>query len=405
MPLAPPPPLCRDARGDAAVRAVVERALGFLHDRLGTRLVGLILTGSFSRGEGTVLAVNGHLRVLGDIEFLAVLPSRADERALRPALARWSREAGATLGGPDVVVELEFGSVDEAYLRHRTSPSIFVHDLRTHGRVLWGPRDLVHRIPPCPPAAIPREDAVHLLFNRMIEQLEAWDRVERLRGEALLDVAYQRLKLRLDLAGSALAFAGMHVASYSERPRAFAALLDRAPALAALVPPGFEAELARAAVAKVSPDPDEVLPPGPEATQRAWVRAEIASGVPATCALLRWELGRLLGGDAPPPALLERWTQAQPWRPRARQWAKLALHPMASPLPLHPWRALALAARSTPRALVHAAGALAYLALDGGEAPSGAAARLLPLADPAPASAADERAAVTAFWRWCVRND
>src|SRR5262245_55850729 len=205
-------PLCRDGRGDAAVRAVVERALGFLHDRLGSRLVAVVLTGSFSRGEGTVVPVNDHQRVLGDVEFLVVLPHRRDERALRPLFARWSREAGAALGAlDDLVVDLEFGPVDEAYFRHKARPSIFVHDLRTHGRVLWGPRDLLERIPPFPPAAIPREDALHLLFNRTIEQLDAWDCLERLHGEALLDAAYQRLKLSLDLAGSALAFAGEHV--------------------------------------------------------------------------------------------------------------------------------------------------------------------------------------------------
>ena len=399
-------PLCRDGRGDAAVRAVLERALGFLHDRLGSRLVAVVLTGSFSRGEGTVMPVNGHQRVLGDVEFLVVLPHRRDERALRPLFARWSREAGAALGAPDdLVVDLEFGPVDEAYFRHKARPSIFVHDLRRHGRVLWGPRDLLERIPSFPPAAIPREDALHLLFNRTIEQLEAWDRVEQLHGEALLDAAYQRLKLSLDLAGSALAFAGEHVASYTERPRAFAALLAREPALAALLPSTFGGALARATAAKVSPDPDDILPPGPEEAQRKWVREQILDGVPAVSALLRWELGHLLGGDAPLQALLARWTDAQPWRRRARAWAKLALHPIPSPLPLSARRAAALAVRATPRGLVHAAGALAYLALEDGAPPSGAAARLLPLAGPPPARAAAERAAVVAFWRWCVRND
>lgn len=398
-------PLCSDARGDAAARAVIQRAVGFLRDRLGGRLVGVILTGSFSRGEGTVVAVDGQLRVLGDIEFLAVLPHRRDERALRPTLARWSREAGGALGGPDLSVDLEFGPVDEAYLARKAPPSIFVHDLRTHGRVVWGPRDLLARIPPFAPTAIPREDALHLLFNRTIEQLDAWDRVERLRGAALLDAAYQRLKLRLDLAGSALAFTGQHVTSYTARPRAFAALLAREQSLAALLPPGFEDDLARAAAAKVSPEPDELLPPGPEESQRKWVRDEILAGLPAVSALLRWQLGWLLGREAPLPELLAQWTRAQPWRSRARQWAKLALHPMPPPQPISARRAAALALRSTPRALVHAAGALAYLALDETGAPSGAAAQLLPLAGPPPASAAAERAAIVAFWRWCVRND
>lgn len=398
-------PLCRDTRGDAAVRAVIDRCVGFLRDRLGARLVGVILTGSFSRGEGTVLPVNGHFRVLGDIEFLVVLPHARDYRALRPAMATWSREAGAALGAPELAVDLEFGPVEEAYLRRKARPSIFVHDLRTQGKVLWGPRDLLRRIPAFPPEAIPREDALHLLFNRTIEQLDAWDRVAQMSGEALLDAAYQRLKLRLDLAGAALAFAGRHVTSYAARPAAFAALLGQEPALATLLPPGFEDDLARAAQAKIAPDLGDVLPPGTVEVQRAWVRAEIAAAVPAVTALLRWQLGRLLGGDAPLPVLLERWATSQPWRPRLRQWAKVALHPVASPRPLSVRRAVALACRSTPRALAHTAGALAYLTLDGDAPATAGAARLLPFAGPPPVSAAAERAAVTAFWRWCVRND
>jgi hypothetical protein len=400
-----PPALCRDARGDAAVRAVIERCRAFLRERLGERLIGLILTGSFSRGEGTVLAVNGHFRVLGDIEFLVVLPHGRDYRALRPAMGTWSREAGPALGGDDVRVEIEFGPVEEAYLRRKARPSIFVHDLRRHGRVLYGPRDLLQRIPPFGPGAIPPADAIHLLFNRTIEQLEAWDRVERLEGEALLDAAYQRLKLRLDLAGSALAFAGRHVASYAARPSAFAGLLADEPGLAARLPAGFQDDLALAAAAKVAPEAGDVLPPGPEDARRKWLRAEIAAAVPAVAAVLRWELGHLLGADGPLPELLERWTTAQPWRSRARQWAKLALHPLPSPVPLDARRAAGLACRSTPRALVHAAGTLAYLGLGEDGAPSGAAARWLPLAGAPPATAAAERAAVTTFWRWCVRND
>jgi hypothetical protein len=302
-------------------------------------------------------------------------------------------------------VEVEFGPAEESYLRRRARPSIFVHDLRTHGRVVWGPPDLLARIPPFGPADIPREDAVHLVFNRAIEQLDAWDRVGALSGEALLDVAYQRLKLRLDLAGSALAFAGRHVSAYGARPRAFAALLADTPALAALLPPDFAEDLAQAARAKLTPTLDEILPADPPGGPRAWVQAEIRRSVPALTAVLRWELGGLLGGDAPLPALLERWLGAQPWRRRARPWAKLALHPMPSPLPLSARRAARLAARSTPRALTYAAGATAYLALGAHGPATGAAARLLPLGGPPPATAADERAAITAFWRWCIRND
>jgi predicted nucleotidyltransferase len=397
--------LCRQAGADAAVAAAIERCVHVLRERLGRRLVGVVLTGSFARGEGTVVAVDGHLRVLGDIEFLVILPRGHDARALRPVLADWGREVSRTLGEQRVRVEVEFGPAEESYLRRRARPSIFVHDLRSHGRVLWGPPGLLGRIPPFEAGQIPRVDAVHLVFNRAIEQLHAWDRVATLSGEPLLDVAYQRFKLRLDLAGSALAFAGRHVAAYGERPRAFAALLAATPRLAALLPPAFDDDLAGAARAKLAPEVEDVLPAGPAARQRAWIRTEIRRDVPTLAAVLRWELGQLLDGDAPLPALLERWVGAQPWRRRGRQWAKLALHPMPAPAPLSARRAARLALRSTPRALAYAAGATAYLALGEDGPASGVVARLLPLGGPPPSSTAAERAAVTAFWRWCLRND
>src|SRR5438094_907177 len=86
--------LCRNAQHEGAVRRVVDGCAGFLADRLPGKLVGLVLTGSFSRGEGTVLAVNGHLRVLGDIEFLVVVPRMTDYRALRRRANDWGRAAG-----------------------------------------------------------------------------------------------------------------------------------------------------------------------------------------------------------------------------------------------------------------------------------------------------------------------
>jgi predicted nucleotidyltransferase len=398
--------LCGEPRAAAAVSDAIERCVRLLRERLGPRLVGIVLTGSFSRGEGTVVAVDGRLRVLGDVEFLVILPRDRDHRALRPALKAWGPEVSAALATQRVDVDVEFGSVDRAFLDRRARPSIFVYDLRTHGRVLWGPADLLARIPRLGAGGIPREDAVHLLFNRAIEQLEAWDRLATALGdEALLDVAYQRIKLTLDVAGSALTFAGRHASSYAERPRAFAALLADTPALAARLPETFTKELARAARAKLHPSIGDVLPGGPAEARRARLRAGIAAGIPALAVVLRWELAQLVGGDAPLPALLERWVDAQPWRHRARGWVKLARHPLPAPRPLSVRRATALAARSTPRALVHAAGATAYLALADDGPATGAAARLLPLAGRAPTGADDERAAITAFWRWGIRND
>lgn len=399
-------PLCRDPRFDEPVRHVIEACVELLRERLHGRLVGLVLTGSFSRGEGSVVAVNGHLRVLGDIEFLVVLPRDSDYRTLRRRMGAWSREAAARGGAADrLIVDVEFGPVDVRYLHRRARPSIFVHDLVTHGKVISGPADLLQAVPRFGPEGIPREDAVNLVFNRTIEQLEAWDRVGALEGEALLDVAYHQCKLLLDLAGSALAFEGEHTSSYAARPARFATLVDRHPGLGARLPAPFTGALERAAQLKLQPTADALLPPGDVAAQRAWLHQRMVATVPTLAALLAWELERLLGARGSLADLLRRFVEAPRLRGRARDWARIALHPMPAPLPLSPLRAARLFWRSTPRALVYAAGVLAYLALgEGGRAPAEVS-RLLPLPRALePRTPEAQRRAITAFWRWCIRN-
>jgi hypothetical protein len=403
-------PLCADPAHEERVRAVLDASVRFLTERLPRRdLVALALTGSFARGEGSVLPVNGHLRVLGDMEFFAVVAEGADSRGLGPRLAALGRQATASLGRGDVVVDLEFGALSTEYLRRRAQPSIFLYDLATHGKVLWGDRDALAQMRPFGACHIPPEDAVYLLFNRTIEQLDAYERIGELEGEALLEVAYQRLKLLLDLAGSALAFRGAHVASYRDRPAAFARLRAETPALGELLPPGFEDDLARAALAKIAPRPDGLdLPPleAPPAAQRAWLRRQIEAGVPALGAFLRWELEERLGRRADLSDLLARWLEQPSLGRRVWDWAKVALHPLPPPLPLGLLRCARLFLRSTPRALLYAAGARAYLNLAGSGAGSPAITALLPVRRRwLPRDARAERRAVAALWRWCVRNN
>jgi hypothetical protein len=410
-------PLCRDPRWQEPLRRVFDRCLALLGERLGPdQLVALVLTGSFARGEGSVMSAGGRPRVLGDIEFLVVLPTETTFHRLRAEFPGWSREASERVR--DLVdVDIEFGPVEVGYLARRARPSIFVHDLIRHGKVVSGPADILERVPPFEAADIPREDALFLVFNRAIEQLEAYDRAAELEGAALWELAYQRVKLVLDLAGSALAFTGRHEASYAERPRAFREVLLTAPGLARRLPAGFTEELERAARLKLLPgDGSGVLPSHlPLDAQRLWVRERIVSGVPAALAVLRWELGELLGVE--PDAgrgrsdereiveLVDRWMRSQRWGRRAWDWAKVALHPIPAPLPVSRVRAARLAMRSTPRGLLYAAGALAYLNLHRPAVRPRAIARLLFARPQACRRPATQRRAITALWRWCVRNN
>lgn len=409
-------PLTREPRHEARMRDVLRACVAHLTERVGPPVLrAVVLTGSFARGEGTVFARGTRLKVLGDLEFFVVVDGSLDARRLSRACRAWALEASARLHHRGVSADVEFGPIELDFFARKARPSIFVHDLRQHGKVLWGDERVVERIPPFGTEAIPREDAVWLLFNRIVEQLEAWDRVERVEGDRLLDLAYQRLKLSLDLAGSALAFVGAHVSLYRARPAAFGRLVTETPSLAAVLPPNFALEVARAARAKL--DPGEhfgaFLAEPPE-DQRQRLRRRMVAAVPAVAALLAWELRELLGAAAGAasvqalPGLLDRLTRAPRLARRLRDWAKLVINPLPAPLPIAHARVARLALATTPRALLYAGAAHAYLALGGLADERAVAARLdrtLPVpADARPRDGASARRAVVALWKWCVRN-
>jgi hypothetical protein len=400
-------PLCADPRHEGPMRDVLVRCVEFLLERMPPgALAGLILTGSFARGEGSVITTARGPRVLGDIEFLVILPGTVELHEFRGRMPDWSRELGGQLSDR-VRVEIEFGPAGIGYLRNRARPSIFVHDLIAHGKVVWGRPDLLGFVHPFTAADIPRQDALALLFNRTVEQLEAYDRVAWLEGEDLWETAYHRLKVVLDVAGSVLAFRGRHTPRYAERPAAFARLVAETPELAAVLPRAFPEELERAARLKIAPgDGSAVLPPDLSlAAQRAWIRERIVAGIPAVTSVMRWELESLLGVRDELPGLLKRYLGTQPFARRAWDWAKVALHPFPSPLPLGPLRSARLFLRSTPRALLYVAGTLAYLNLARPTASPPAiwrlifARRAVRRRDPEA-----QRQTITTLWRWCVRN-
>jgi hypothetical protein len=393
-----PFPLCAEVRHEPEIRRVIDGCVEFVRARLSPdTLVAIVLTGSFARGEGSVLAVGDRLKVLGDIEFFVVLARPLDYRRLRAEMASWGPLAAATVGGDRVQADVEFGPVHVGYLERRARPSIFVYDLRHHGKVLWGPPDLLRAMPEIRADAIPREDALRLLLNRTIEQLDAYDRTARCDGDGALDVAYQSVKVVLDLAGSALAFSGRHRASYAERPAGLARLVSETPSLARRLPSDFERDLADAARVKLTPDEGDFAD-----TRWRTLRARIVAGIPAMLGLLRWELGQLLGGDDELEILLDRYLRAEPLARRVRDWTKLALNTLPAPLPLDGPAVARLIRRSTPRALIYAAGTLAYRDLERPR-PDPTIGRLLPVAV-RPDDPEAHRRAVVALWRWCVRN-
>lgn len=401
-------PLCGEDHHERVIRGLIDGCVDFVRRRVSPpALVAVVLTGSFARGEGSVLPLPGALKVLGDIEFFVVLAHASDYLRLRTEMATWGAAAAATLGGGGVRADVEFGPVSVDYLHRAARPSIFVSDLRQHGKVLWGPPDLLEAMPAFGTEDIPREDALRLLLNRTIEQLDAYDRVPALAGEAFLDVGYQRVKGLLDLAGSALAFTGSHCASYAQRPAALARLIRETPSLARRLPPSFEREVAAAARIKLAPDLDDFVPAGDvgTSTRRRALRAQILAAGPALTGLLHWELEQLFEAVGDLDDLLDRYLRAPSIGRRGREWLKLLVNPKPAPRPISLAAAARLFWRSTPRELIHAAGALAYRSLHAPPPAPDPLGRLLPLDGPAGFHDAEtRRRAIVALWRWCVRN-
>lgn len=401
-------PLCGEDRHEAAIRGLIDGCVEFVRRRVPPpTLVAVVLTGSFARGEGTVLPMDGRLKVLGDIEFFVVLARSSDYLRLRTEMATWGAEAAATLCDDRVHAELEFGPVAVDYLHHAARPSIFVHDLRHHGKVLWGPPELLEGMPAFGSEDIPREDALRLLLNRTIEQLDAYDRIPTLTGDAFLDVGYQRLKVLLDLAGSALAFSGSHCASYAQRPAALARLIKETPSLARRLPSSFERELGAAARIKLEPDLRDFTPAADvsASTRRRALRAQILAAGPAITGLLHWELEQLFAAVGDLDDLLDRYLRAPSFGRRSREWLKLLVNPKPAPRPISLTSAARLLWRSTPRELIHAAGALAFRNLHAPSPVPDPLGRLLPLDGSAGFQDAEaRRRAIVALWRWCVRN-
>lgn len=384
---------CVQPEGEAWLASLVDDAATLLLDRVGRdRVLAVVLTGSVARAEASVLRGADGLRLLGDVELLVILRSPGHFAEMRRSMVALSREATRVLGAGGRAASVEYSPADADYLRRRIRPSIFAYDLKTHGRVLWGPADLLASIVPFGADEIPREDALELALNRTLELSsgEGGDEPDR--------AGYQVVKTVLDLAGSALAFSRAYVSPYASRPRAYTSLARREPELyAALGGEAFVRELEAAARAKLAPALD--LLPLRDLEVR---RARVLEWCGALCV---WEMRRMLGcPSASLVELIDAYLADEPVTGRLRGWLKYGTHPLRPPRALRPARALRLLGRGSPRRLVYAATLLARSA----EHPPREewkeyAAALLPV--PGPSGNGDVLRRAADVWRWLVRNN
>ncbi len=389
-------PFCPDPLRDQAIRPVVQRALAFLLERVGaTHLEAIILTGSLARGEGSVLLRPNSFRLLGDVELLVILQPPFNWPETRRRMVELSRQATREIGKEGRLASIEYGPAGISYLQRTIRPCIFAYDLFHHGKVVWGRTDILGEIKPFGAEAIPREDAVKLIMNRMVELLiEVTPRGNGPDSEAH---AYRLVKTTLDLAGSALAFAGEYVSPYGERQKPFDALFAISPELKATIhaPKQFQEELEIATHCKLAPTVELLFRDG--------LSQRVTNVLAWTKGFWLWEMRRLLGHPSGRfPELLEGYLRREPLRQHLKGWIKYLIHPLRPRGGLALFRVGRLLPRASPQTLIYAAALLACDGMvEGREDWEHCAASLLPV----PPQNGDLRYQVGELWRWLVRNN
>lgn len=182
--------------------------------------LGIILTGSLSRGEGSLTRdCDGKVRWLSDVECLVAFEddcpiSREVRAALEDAAQRLTDRSHAQATGPKIqLTAIRASSI--ATMR----PSIFKRELLQHGKLIWTRSPGVFLA--CDSesdAAIPRQDALRLLSNRIMELIPP--RLKLADGTPDNAPAYALNKFWLDAGTSLSVFLNCYQPNYAERSRA-----------------------------------------------------------------------------------------------------------------------------------------------------------------------------------------
>ncbi|HEV2287814.1 MAG TPA: hypothetical protein VGR81_02560 [Candidatus Acidoferrales bacterium] len=340
--------------------------------RLAIRPVAVVLTGSFARDEGSVLATSDRFCILGDMEYMVVFPVRVDRAPLQAFLDQQAKELKIELASRGVDCDLEFRAITPEYF-HGLRPQIFGYELLTHGQTVWGDSSLLSAVPRFSREAIPQSDAWRMLNNRIIEQLEWADGIAAYDRDKLVHLHYQLIKCHIDLATTLLVFTGNYESTYAARSKALAKWASEAGSK-----PGLE--FLRPLMEKVSActayklDPHATPNPlgvnantGDAETFSNELARALTDLVPLVREIWRWEATTFSGTknamDATDSALQEAVLRNQPLGEKSRGWAKLALMQPVRREQGFWGNALRLALRGSPRYLVYGVAAQLYFAL------------------------------------------
>ena len=369
--------LCASVTENYIAERLLDSCLGtFARSSMGQNVVALVLTGSFSRGEGSIfIDSSGVAHVLGDIEFFVVLNDEANHKVAMTQLSDLSSSVEQELEEQQIDCKVEFSPVARSYFR-RVRPRIFNYELLKHGKVALGDKSILQEIPSFGAESIPPEDGFYLFSNRMVEQLIAWKSLEN----NSCDNRYQILKLYLDMAGSCLVVSGRYAPTYSERVGLCAEVVAAKNIIIAADRRQSFLEILKAATEyKLNPNTTECpLMSGPYSPKMFWKQFKEAA---AFCKeIWLWEIQYLFGASDKNDSWTVSANHRFPVRFVVREWLKFLLMAHRAGQEYSVWRAIRMIAKGTPRTMIYAAAANLYFSLaEGQKVDLGAIEQLLPI--------------------------
>ncbi len=195
----------------------IERCRDLIIDEAGAGNVGgLILSGSFASGEGSVMMLGGDPVFLSDIDLLLVTSTPASHAGIysrRTAIGKACEELlpGARFDGR---IDMGVMTLGELAAMPR-SPGVF--DMREKGVLLKGRSDLLARFPDFTADEIGPGEAVRLLENRMAALLGNRPGTDRPGGVDLYRFLYGISRIYTDIVTASLCAEGMYLPGYRAR--------------------------------------------------------------------------------------------------------------------------------------------------------------------------------------------
>jgi hypothetical protein len=330
----------------------------------------ILLTGSFARGEGSILQYGNQLKMLSDMEFLVVCPPRAEVERVQQAVNQKAQQLCGWLASRAVECEIECSAVSHDYL-NCLRPAIFNYELLTHAQTVWGDDKILAAARRFPASEIPRWDAWRLLNNRILEQLQWVSISPKWRPRELQAALYHVLKCYLDMATTILIFAGQYRSRYGRRVDALEAWARTASKEGVTFANELAARVSSCTAFKLHPD-FRTFPLGVDLSQEpeqlnAEVRRTIVELVQIFHQVWRWAGNAFVGSKGlsleEDVVLQDAVLRSQPLREKLRGWAKLALMPEVRKRPGFLQRMSRLLLKGSPRYLIYSLASTLYFHL------------------------------------------